>query len=191
MKGGKALDDKTIIQHYWDRNECAISETDEKYGAFCCSIAENILENKEDAKECVNDTYLKTWNSLPPHWPKIFPAFIGRIVRNLAFNRYNSERTLKRGGGQISIALDELDECIPDKCSDFVCDESELSEVIDSFLDTLSKKNRQIFVLRYWYTENISYISRIMNMTENNVSVVLNRLRKKLHKYLSERGFKP
>lgn len=185
------MDDKTIIQHYWDRNECAISETDEKYGAFCCSIAENILENKEDAKECVNDTYLKTWNSLPPHWPKIFPAFIGRIVRNLAFNRYNSERTLKRGGGQISIALDELDECIPDKCSDFVCDKSELSEVIDSFLDTLSKKNRQIFVLRYWYTENISYISRIMNMTENNVSVVLNRLRKKLHKYLSERGFKP
>ena len=82
------MDDRTIIQHYWDRDERAITETDEKYGSYCHKIAENILENSEDAKECVNDTYLKTWNSVPPEWPKIFPAFIGKIVRNTAFNYY-------------------------------------------------------------------------------------------------------
>jgi len=184
------LDDKKIIQLYWDRDERAISETDSKYGAFCSSIAENILDNKEDSKECVNDTYLKTWNALPPQWPKVFPAFIGRIVRNLAINRYNSERTAGRGGGQTAVALEELEECISDRSAEISVEESELSEAIDSFLGTLSRKNRQIFVLRYWYTESVSYISEVMNMTENSVSVALNRMRKKLLNYLSERGFK-
>lgn len=190
MKGGNSLDDKKIIQLYWDRDEHAISETDSKYGVFCSSIAENILDNKEDSKECVNDTYLKTWNALPPQWPKVFPAFIGRIVRNLAINRYNSERTAGRGGGQTAVALEELEECISDRSADISVEESEISEAIDSFLGTLSRKNRQIFVLRYWYTESVSYISEVMNMTENSVSVALNRMRKKLLNYLSERGFK-
>ena len=108
------MDDKIIIQHYWDRNEIALTETADKYGSFCRSIAENILHNREDAKECVNDTYLKTWNSLPPNRPRIFPAFLGRIVRNLAFDRYDQMTASKRGGGQIDVVLDELEECIPD-----------------------------------------------------------------------------
>ena len=185
------MDDKVIIQHYWDRDERAISETDIKYGTFCSRIAENILENKEDAKECVNDTYLKTWNALPPEWPDILPAFIGRIVRNLAFNSYNSRKTAKRGGGQTDVALEELEECIADKAADLSVEESVLTEIIDSFLGTLSRKNRQIFVMRYWYTESIGYISSVMNMTENSVSVSLNRMRKKLLIYLEERGIKP
>ncbi len=185
------MDDKTIIQLYWDRDERAVTETDSKYGTFCCRIAENILGNKEDAKECVNDTYLKTWNAIPPQWPKVFHAFIGKIVRNLAFNRYNSQRTVKRGGGQINIALEELEECLPDKSADLSKTESDLSEAVNTFLGTLSRKNRQIFVLRYWYTENTGYIAGVMNLTENNVSVSLNRMRKKLFSYLSERGFKP
>ena len=191
MRGGKTLDDKTIIQLYWDRDERAISETDSKYGTFCSRIAENILENKEDAKECVNDTYLKTWNALPPEWPDILPAFIGRIVRNLAFNSYNSRKAVKRGGGQTDIALEELEECIADKAADFAVEESVLTEIIDSFLGTLSRKNRQIFVMRYWYTESIGYISSVMKMTENSVSVALNRMRKKLLIYLDKRGIKP
>lgn len=185
------MDDKTIIQHYWDRDERAISETDEKYGTFCSSIAENILENKEDAKECVNDTYFKTWNVLPPQWPKILPAFLGKIVRNLALNRYESDRRQKRGGGQLPVVLDELADCIPDKSADFACSQNELSEAIDLFLDTLPARNREIFVMRYWYTESVSYIAKTMKMSENSVFAVLNRIRKKLKKYLDERGFKP
>ena len=184
------MDDKTIIQHYWDRDERAVTETDEKYGAYCCSIAENILNNREDAKECVNDTYLKTWNAIPTQWPKVFPAFIGKIVRNLAFNRYSMSRAEKRGGGQIHIVLDELEECIPDRSAAIEHDADELTEEINSFLDSLSEKNRKIFMLRYWGTENVGDIARIMKMSENSVSAVLSRLRRKLHKHLDERGFK-
>ncbi len=185
------MDDKIIIAHYWERNECAISETSEKYGLFCKSIAENILNNKEDARECVNDTYLKLWNSIPPNRPGNFPAFIGKIVRNLAFDRYVRNKALKRGGGQISIVLDELEECIPDKSADAECDENELKEVIEAFVKSLSYRNRKIFVRRYWYTQSVREISEKMNMSENSVSAVLMRIRKKLHKYLVERGFEP
>lgn len=191
MKGGKILDDRTIIQHYWDRDECAITETDEKYGSYCHKIAENILENSEDAKECVNDTYLKTWNSVPPEWPKIFPAFIGKIVRNTAFNYYTRIHAQKRGGSITEVVLEELDECIPDKNAEFIQDDSELTGIINTFLESLSERNREIFVLRYWYNEKISYIAATMKMSENSVFSVLNRMRKKLRKILEEKGVKP
>lgn len=191
MKGGKILDDRTIIQHYWDRDECAITETDEKYGSYCHKIAENILENSEDAKECVNDTYLKTWNSVPPEWPKIFPAFIGKIVRNTAFNYYTRIHAQKRGGSMTEVVLEELDECIPDKNAEFIQDDSELTGIINTFLESLSERNREIFVLRYWYNEKISYIAATMKMSENSVFSVLNRMRKKLRKILEEKGVKP
>lgn len=191
MKGGKTLDDKIIIQHYWDRDERAIRETDEKYGSFCCSIAENILGNREDAGECVNDTYLKTWNAIPPQWPEVFPAFIGKIVRNTAFNRYKSLRTERRGGGLVPVVLDELDECIPDRNAEVECSTNELREAMNSFVGSLSERNRKIFLQRYWCTESVRDIAEKMNMTENSVSAVLKRTRKKLHKYLAERGFVP
>ena len=183
------MDDKIIIQHYWDRDERAISETDEKYGSFCFSIAENILGNKEDSGECVNDTYLKTWNTIPPQRPKIFPAFIGKIVRNLSYDRYARNKTAKRGGGQINAVFDELEECIADRAADVECDENELKEAIDSFVQMLSVRNRKIFVRRYWYTESVKSIAEKMNMTENSVSAVLKRIRIKLQKYLAKRGF--
>ena len=109
------MDDNTIIQHYWDRDERALTETAEKYGTYCCSIAENILSDREDAKECVNDTYLRAWNTIPPQRPKVLPAFIGRIVRNIAFDLYRKMNASKRGGGQVPLVLDELEECIPDR----------------------------------------------------------------------------
>ena len=185
------VDDNTIIQHYWDRDECAVSETADKYGSFCTSIAENILENREDAKECVNDTYLKTWNTIPPQRPRVLPAFIGRIVRNLAFDRYSSRNAARRGGGQTGILLDELEECIPDRTADVECDEKELARVINEFAGTLSERNRNIFVLRYWYSESVKDIALSQKMTENSVSAVLNRVRRRLRRYLTERGFEP
>ncbi len=183
------MDDKIIIQHYWERDERAIDETAEKYGGFCSAIAEGILNNREDAAECVNDTYLKTWNSIPPQKPKVFPAFIGKIVRNLSFNRYMMNKALKRGGGQIELVLDELEESIPDNSSDIESNEAELKEAIESFVSTLSERNRKIFIRRYWLTEDVRYIAQKMNMSENSVSAVLKRIRKKLQKYLTERGF--
>lgn len=185
------MDDNKIIQLYFDRDESAIAKTDEKYGRFCFHIADRILGSHEDSKECVDDTYLKTWNAIPPQRPNVFPAFIGKIARNLALTRYEMQRTAKRGGGQTAAVLDELDECIPDKNAEFGKSESDLSEAIDSFLDTLPKRNRDIFVLRYWYTESIKDIAKAMKMSENSVFAVLNRIRKKLRSYLSERGLKP
>ena len=184
-------DDQTIIQLYWERNEEALVETAEKYGSFCRSIAENILHNSEDAKECVNDTYLKTWNSIPSNRPRIFPAFLGRIVRNLAFDRYDHLTASKRGGGQIDVELDELEECIPDASTEPGRDESDLSEAINDFVGSLPERNRIVFVMRYWYTDSIPDIALELHMTESNVSAVLSRLRNRLRTLLTERGFRP
>ena len=188
MKGGNSMDDRTIIQHYWDREERALSETAEKYGRFCSSIADNILKNREDTKECVNDTYLKTWNTIPPQRPEIFPAFLGKIVRNLAVDRYRMSGSERRGGGQTETVLEELDECLPDRSAEIECEVSELSIALDEFLETLPEKKRKILVLRYWYTESVQDIAVELHMSESNVSATLNRLRKKLRSYLTERG---
>ena len=182
------MDDKTIIQHYWDRDETALTETDEKYGRFCSSIADNILKNREDTKECLNDTYLKTWNTIPTQRPEIFPAFLGKIVRNLAVDRYRMSGSEKRGGGQTEAVLEELDECLPDRSAEIECEVSELSIALDEFLETLPEKKRKILVLRYWYTESVQDIASELHMSESNVSATLNRLRKKLQSYLTERG---
>ena len=102
------MEDQKIVQLYWDRNEKAILETSAKYGVYCTSIAKNILGDVEDAKECVNDTYLSAWNSIPPHKPRMLSAFLGKIVRNLSLNRYRHNAAAKRGGGQLPLVLEEL-----------------------------------------------------------------------------------
>lgn len=183
-------DDKTIIQHYWDRDERALTETDEKYGGYCYTIAENILNNEEDSKECLNDTYLKTWNTIPPQRPKIFPAFIGKIARNLAINIYKQNKTVRKGGGQMNAVFDELEECIPDRSAEIKYGEDDLAEAVNSFLASLPEKNRKIFMLRYWSSESVGKIAVQMKMSENSVSSVLKRLRKKMQKHLAERGVK-
>ena len=184
------MDDTKIVQLYWDRNEQAIPATAEKYGSYCTSIAKNILGNHEDAEECVNDTYMNAWNSMPPHRPGILSTFLGKIVRNLSFNRYKHNTTDKRGGGQATVVLDEIAEFVSDTDSvEQAIDRKELVKAIDSFLDRLPAHKKNIFVCRYWYFDSISDIASRFGMTENNVSVTLNRLRLKLHNYLLERGF--
>jgi len=184
------LDDTKIVQLYWDRDEQAIPATYEKYESYCISIAKNILGNKEDAEECVNDTYLHAWNSMPPHRPSILSTFLGKITRNLSFNRYKHNTADKRGGGELPAVLDELSDLVSG--SDDVEQEfytNELVKVIDTFLDTLSPEKRSVFICRYWYTDSISEIAVRYGMKEGAVSMTLNRLRQKLHNYLSERGF--
>ena len=184
------MDDAKIVQLYWDRNEQAIPATADKYGNYCTSIAKNILGNREDAEECVNDTYLNAWNSMPPHRPSLLSTFLGKIVRNLSFNRYKYNTAYKRGGGELPVVLDELSDLVTGKDDvEQEIDRKELVKAIDSFLDRLPADKRSIFISRYWHTDSISEIANRFGMTENNVSVTLNRLRLKLHNYLLERGF--
>lgn len=184
------MDDAKIVQLYWDRNEQAIPVTADKYGNYCTSIAKNILGNHADAEECVNDTYMSAWNSMPPHRPSILSTFLGKITRNLSIKRYKHNTADKRGGGQAAVVLDEIAELVSDTDSvEQEIDRKELVKAIDSFLDRLPTDKKNIFVCRYWYFDSISDIANRLGMTENNVSVTLNRLRLKLYNYLVERGF--
>lgn len=184
------MDDANIVRLFWDRDERAISATADKYGSYCTSIAKNILGNNEDAEECVNDTYLNAWNSMPPHRPRVLSTFLGKITRNLSFDRYKHNTAKKRGGGETTAVLDELLEIVSDTDSvEQEISRKELVKAIDTFLGTLPADKRGIFICRYWYFDSISAIASDFGMTENNVSVNLNRIRLKLHNYLSERGF--
>lgn len=183
------MDDVEIIRLYWDRNEQAIPATSDKYGNYCFTIARNILGNQEDAEECVNDTYLCAWNSMPPQRPSILSAFLGKLTRNLSLNRYKHNTADKRGGGKAPVVLDEIEELVSgtDGVEQEV-DRRELIQAIDAFLDRLPADKRGVFVCRYWYFDSVSKIAAQFGMTENHVSVTLHRLRLKLHNYLLERG---
>ncbi len=171
------MNDKDIVQLYLDRDQRALSVTAKKYGNYCISIAKNILCNNEDAEECVNDTYLSTWNAIPPTIPTILSAFLGKITRNLAFNKYKHNHAMKRGNGEIAIVLDELAECVSglDDVEQEI-ERRELVETINSFLNTLAPRKRNIFICRYWYSDSVTSIARRYQMTESNVSTTLRRI---------------
>ena len=182
--------DSQIVQLYWDRDERAIPETAAAYGGYCFTIAYNILGSTQDAEECVNDTWLRTWNSIPPHRPGILPPFLGRITRNLALHLFQRDHAQKRGGSEIDLVFEELSECVSGGASaEQIVDEQELKHAINDFLSGLSAKKRKIFVRRYWYADSIAQIAARMHMSENGVSVTLFRLRAALRQDLEERGF--
>lgn len=184
------MEDVMIVQLYWDRNESSITETANKYGSYCTSIAKNILGDLEDAQECVNDTYLNAWNSMPPHRPNMLSTFLGKITRNLSFNKYKHDHARRRGDGQIAAVLDELSECVSGKEDVHAeVEYHELVKAIDVFLDSLSSQKRKMFVCRYWYNDSISDIAKQFNMKDNAVSMTLARTRTKLQQYLVERGY--
>ena len=135
------MEDSAIIDLYWAREERALSETDTKYGGYCRSIAHNILRNREDTEECVSDTWLHAWNAMPPQRPSILSSFLGRITRNLSFDRCRRQNAEKRGGGALPLALDELSECVPAPGRvEHALEERELAEAIDRFLRTLPER---------------------------------------------------
>ena len=183
-------EDSKIIELYFERNEEAISATDEKYGAYCMKISQNILGSTEDAKECVNDTYLAAWNSIPPKIPKILSLFLGKITRNFSINLYRKSHSEKRGGGEYEVVLDEISELVSGKENvekDF--ERREILFAINDFLKTLDDEKRNIFVCRYWYFYSAKDIAKLFGKKESSVHSSLERTRKKLGKYLSERGF--
>ncbi len=184
------MNDNEIIALYWERNEQAISATDEKYGNYCRKIAGNILKNYQDSEECVNSAYLKTWNSIPPQKPDILSAFLAKLTRNTAIDTYRKSRTAKAGGGEIPLIYDELEDCISDKGSPAEAFEhNQLLEIINRFLEELPKKNRVIFVLRYSLCVSVKEIAARVGKSENAVSVSLNRTRKDLKEYLGKEGY--
>ncbi len=184
------MDDKEIIQLYWNREHQAISETASKYGSYCSMIAQNILENNEDTEECVNDTYLNTWNSLPPHRPAVLSAYLGKITRNLAFDRFRFNHAEKRGKGEINVVLDELAECVSGTdCIEDELNRQELIGAINEFLASLPKEKCDIFLLRYWYVYPVRKIAEKYGVSAGSISVTLSRIRQKLKRCLSDRGY--
>lgn len=183
------MDDAKIVQLYWDRDTQAIPATADKYENYCAAIAKNILGSKEDAEEYVNDTYWNAWNSMPPHRPSILSTFLGKITRNLSFNKYRRNVADKRGGGAFPAVLDALSDLVSGKEDvEREIDRKELVKAIDTFLDRLSPEKRSIFIRRYWYADSVSEIAVRHGMKEGAMSMALYRLRLKLHNYLLERG---
>lgn len=184
------MEDREIVNLYWERSSNAIKETASQYGSYCKSIARNILGNDEDAEECVNDTYWNAWNSIPPNRPNVLSAYLGRITRNLSLDRLRRRHADKRGNGEIELVLEELGECVSGTDSvELEVEKKELVHAINEFLDTLSQEKCNIFLCRYWYAIPVSEIAARFGMTQGNVSVTLNRIRGKLKKYLIERGY--
>ncbi len=184
------MDDKKIIDLYWKRSEQAISETESKYGRYCRAVSYGILADKEDSEECVNDTWLKVWNSIPPDRPERLAPYLGKMTRWLSLSRLRANNSLKRGGGELPLVLEELAETLD---SGFNTEKQleikELNHVIRELLDQLGKDERDIFLCRYWYVLPISKIAAKTGFSESKVKTMLFRTRKKLLRKLKEEGY--
>ena len=184
------MDDKQIVELYWNRIEAAIEETSRKYGQFCFYIANGILRNKEDSDECVNDTYLQIWNAVPPQRPQSLKAFLGKITRNLALHKWEKRQAKKRGKDEVIYALEELQECIPGVSDvERITEQMVLIDSINQFLSDLDKENRSIFMQRYFYTCTVREIAVARGLKESAVTMLLFRARQKLREHLHKEGF--
>ncbi len=184
------MNDLEIIELYFLRDESAIERTDAEYGKYCYVIANNILSDHEDAEECVNDTYLRAWNSIPPQRPSSLKHFLAEITRNLALNRYNEKKAKKRGGGESAAVLEEIDEFVlGTRDIDGELLKNELISSINRFLYSLPERESNIFVKRYYHFSSTKEIAEMYGLKESNVLMILSRTRKKLKKYLQEEGY--
>ena len=181
------MNDERIIELFFERSEQALKELDEKYGRVCHKVSYNILNNQQDVEECVNDAYLGTWNAIPPAKPNPLLAFVLKIVRNISLKRYEQNTAAKRNS-HYDVAMEELENCLASTITiEQEIAECELTKIIESFLNSLSKENRVIFLRRYWFSDTYADIARQVGLTEKNVSVRLTRIRKELREYLLER----
>ncbi len=182
--------DSEIIELYWNRNPQAISASMEQYGAYCFSVASGILGNAQDSEECVNDTWLRAWNAIPPVRPNVLKVFFSKITRHLSFDRYKAGRTLKRGGGELPLVLEELAECIADESDvEGQVSAKELGRTISRFAESLSEREQKLFVRRYFFSEPVKVIADRYDMNENSVNVTLSRIRRRLRNHLSKEGY--
>lgn len=184
------MEDSQIVELYWQKNTDAISETSSKYGPYCFTIADNILHNTEDSEECVNDTWLHAWNAMPPQRPRVLRMFLAKITRNLSVNRFLARSAEKRGGGEIPLVLDELENCVAGGTDvEATYEEKELEQCVRRFVRGLPERDGNVFVRRYFFTEPVAAIAKRYGLTENHVMVILSRTRKKLKLKLLKEGY--
>ena len=185
-----ADNDSGIVEKFNQRDESALVDVNRKYGGYCSTIALNILGNQQSAEECVNDTLMKLWESIPPAKPRYLPAFIGKIVRNIALDTVRRESALKRGGGELDLILDEAEEMLSGGDSvELTAQRHEIMAAVNEWLGTISEKKRAVFVLRFWHCKSVSEVASCMGMSQANVENILKRERKNLVEYMKHRGF--
>lgn len=183
------MEDRRIVGLYWERNEAAVTETASKYGKYLYSISCGILGNSEDAEECVNDTYHDAWLSMPPHRPSVLSAFLGKITRRISIDRWRRNGAEKRGGGELPLVLDELEDCVADSADvEAEAEKRETERIIREFLDSLPATERRVFLRRYWYMEPVAGIALAFGFTGSKTASMLYRIRRKLREKLESEG---
>lgn len=183
------MEDSKIVDLYWQRRDAAITETDKKYGPYCKTVAYNILENREDSDECVNDTYLRAWNSMPDARPKALSTYLAKITRNLAISRLRARNSLRRGGGETTLALEELAEIVPaEQNLEAMIERREMTRLLNELLAALEGEERRVFLARYFFMTPVKEIAGRFGFSESKVKSMLSRTRGKLRRYLKEEG---
>ena len=183
------LTDDQIVDLYWARDEKAIDATDKKYGKYLYTIAYNIVHDDMDCEECLNDTYLGTWNRIPPTRPTIFHVFLSKIMRNIAIDRYRQNTAAKRVPSELVVSLDELDDCmICDPSAEEEYAISEIARVMNAYLESLSEREQLVFVCRYYYSDYIADIARMLRVSESTVRRELEKIRQNLKVALEKEG---
>ena len=184
------MEDQGIVELFFDRSEQAIVETDKKYGGYCYTIAYNILASREDSEESVSDTYFSAWNTIPPRKPTLLQAFLGKITRHISIDRWRKQTAQKRGGKELTLALEELGECLDTRGMEAEITHRELARVLNGFLASLAETERNVFLCRYWYMDTIETIAKITGFSQSKVTSMLHRTRGKLRKKLAEEGYR-
>lgn len=183
------MDDNEILDLYFARSEQAIMETDQKYGPYCYSIANHILQSPSDAEESVNDTYYSAWKLIPPRRPQRFSTFLGKLTRNLSIDRWRKNTAGKRGGGETQLVLDELAECVAEEeTPETELLRKELTATLNRFLRALPERDRTVFLLRYYYASTQPEITQRTGLSANQIKYILQRTRKKLADMLKKEG---
>lgn len=186
------MDDEQILALYWQRDSRAIEASQKKYGTYCLAVSRGILADPRDCEECVSDTWLHAWQAIPPHRPTVLGMFLAKLTRRLSFNRWKANTAQKRGGGQLPLVLEELEQCVgreSDPADPLIA--QELAESIGRFVRALPAREGDVFARRYFFTEAIPDIARRYGLTANHTAVLLSRTRKKLRQHLEEEGYLP
>lgn len=184
------MEDERIVALYWERSEDAIRQTQSKYDNYCMGIAGRILSNHEDARECVNDTYLAAWDAIPPQRPAVLSTFLGKLTRRISIDRWRALTADKRGGSAVTVALEELEACIPGGTDPVKeVEAKELARTISSFLRTLPYIQRKVFLMRYFEMADLTRIQEEFRISNSKAKSMLHRTRKKLKTYLQEEGY--
>ena len=183
------MKDDVLVREIWDRNQSGIAAAKQQYGPYCLQIARNILHSEQDAEECLNDALLAAWNSIPPQKPENLKTYLGKLIREIAVDRWRKNRAKKRIGPSSLVPLDELEELIGENALEETLEEAELARAISDFLRTLPQTERCLFLRRYWYYDSIRQICKRCGFGKSKVTVSLMRTRNKLAAYLKKEGY--